>query len=102
MVCSQLSRVTRFGSRKDCAPRALLAGKYRLERLLAVEDTGAIYAATDIVHRIAVTVNTLRADEVAAATRFQREAMAVSALGHENICRVTEVGRATDGALYQA
>jgi hypothetical protein len=71
----------------------LLAGKYRIKRLLGTGGMGAVYAAEqeDLGRQVAVKV--LHHDKgigPAALARFKQEALAAAKLGHPNIVQVTD------------
>ncbi|MCP4674606.1 MAG: serine/threonine protein kinase [Deltaproteobacteria bacterium] len=80
-----------------------LDGKYELSQLLGEGGMGSVYEATHtlIGRRLAVKFlhsQYVTSDEVV--TRFQREAQAAAAIGHENIIEVTDMGKTPDGAPY--
>jgi serine/threonine-protein kinase len=82
---------------------ALLGGRYRVNRLVAEGGMGAIYEAenTAIGKRVAVKVlhaHYARDQEIVA--RFRREAFAATAIGHEHIIDVLDLGLADDGSVY--
>src|SRR5215213_4652475 len=87
---------TRPGSR-------MIAGKYRLERLLGRGGMGAVYAGThlDLDRPIAVklllTDFTTNAD---ALERIRREARAAAKLNHPNIVDTYDYGLLPDGGAY--
>ncbi len=81
----------------------MLDGKYELSRMLGEGGMGTVYEATHrlIGRRLAVKFlhpQYVTSEEVV--TRFQREAQAAAAIGHENIIEVTDMGTASDGAPY--
>jgi serine/threonine protein kinase len=74
--------------------RMLIAGKYRIERLLAEGGMGRVYAAThaDTHKRVAVKVLRDTGQSVGAQARLLREAQAVGRINHPNIVDVYDVG----------
>jgi serine/threonine-protein kinase len=81
----------------------LIAGKYRVERVLGAGGMGVVAAAThvDLAQRVAVKFLLREAcgDGVAVA-RFLREARAAVRIQSEHVARVTDVGTLPDGAPY--
>src|SRR5688500_7960658 len=64
---------------------------------------GAVYAGTHLLLHKRIAVKVLRADlqsKQSMVERFQREAIAASAIGHENIVSVTDMGTTPDGIAY--
>ncbi len=81
----------------------LLAGKYRIERVLGTGGMGAVYEAvhTGVKKRFAIKV--LRAAAAAASDgvlRFMQEAQAAARVQHPNIVDVFDVGEADDGSPF--
>ena len=81
----------------------VLAGKYRVERVLGVGGMGVVVAAThlDLGQRVALKFllpNALQNAEAAA--RFLREARAAVKNDSEHVARVIDVGRLDNGAPY--
>jgi eukaryotic-like serine/threonine-protein kinase len=68
----------------------LVGGRYRLEERLGVGGMSDVWAAedTELGRRVAIKRLGLDAD----AARFEREAHAVAALGHPNICQLYDYG----------
>jgi eukaryotic-like serine/threonine-protein kinase len=70
-------------------------GPYQVERLLGVGDMGEVYLAHDTRLRRDVAVKVLPigqgTDDVAVA-RLEREAQAIAALNHPNICSIYDIG----------
>jgi serine/threonine-protein kinase len=83
------------------APRALIAGKYRIERMIAEGGMGRVYAATHAETHKRVAVKVLRdADQTAGGrARLLREAQAVGRINHPNIVDVYDVGE-HDGCAF--
>lgn len=81
----------------------VLEGKYELIRLLGEGGMGTVYEAKHrlIGRRLAVKFlhpHYVTSEEVV--TRFQREAQAAAAIGHENIIDVTDMGQTSEGAPF--
>jgi eukaryotic-like serine/threonine-protein kinase len=75
----------------------LVGGRYRLEERLGLGGMAEVWAAEDaeLGRRVAIKLLGPTAD----AARFEREARAVAALGHPNICQVYDYGEA-DGRPF--
>jgi eukaryotic-like serine/threonine-protein kinase len=75
----------------------VIAGRYRLDERLGGGRTAEVWAATDLdLHRaVAVKLLTREADP----RRFRREAQAVAALAHLNICTLYDYGE-IDGRTF--
>ena len=81
----------------------LLAGKYRVERLLGEGGMGVVLAATNEALRQRVAIKLLRSGALAnskALGRFEREARAAASLRSEHVARVLDVGKLEDGRPY--
>ncbi|WP_437593516.1 serine/threonine-protein kinase [Sorangium sp. So ce1000] len=84
-------------------PGDLLAGKYRVERVLGAGTMGVVVAATHVDLGQPVAVKFMRsAQHVAgdARERFLREARALVRLRSQHVARVFDVGALEDGAPY--
>jgi serine/threonine-protein kinase len=68
----------------------VIAGRYRLDQRLGGGETADVWAATDLELERTVAVKLLALD--ADARRFEREARAVAALAHPNICTLYDYG----------
>ena len=79
-------------------PDELIGGRYRLLERLGVGGMAEVWAALDEELGRRVAVKLLRGD--ADATRFEREAHAVAALAHPNICQVYDYGAAPGDRPY--
>ena len=94
-----------FGAEGDCGTRPgdILAGKYRVERVLGVGGMGIVVLAThlELDERVAVKfllpTPTPNADSVA---RFVREARAAIKIRSEHVVRIFDVGRLDNGAPF--
>jgi serine/threonine-protein kinase len=81
----------------------ILAGKYRVERVLGEGGMGVVVAAFHLALEQRVAVKFLRkdmADRGDAAERFRREARAVARIQSEHVARVLDVGTMEDGETY--
>lgn len=81
----------------------VLAGRYRLVRLLGKGGMGAVYQAEHVHMRKAVALKLLHREmtvlpEVVA--RFEREAVAAARIEHPNVAAATDFGRLEDGTFY--
>ena len=84
-------------------PGQVVAGKYRVERVLGEGGHGVVVAATHLVLGDKVAIKVLRPDyasdrEVVA--RFLREARAAVRIKGEHVTRVLDVGAMEDGTPY--
>lgn len=73
---------------------AVIAGRYRIERVLQVGGMGAVMKAHDLRLGIDVAVKFIRSELVApeAAERLHKEACATARVSHPSIVRVFDVG----------
>src|SRR5450755_4170869 len=81
----------------------LLAGKYRIERVLGQGGMGVVVAAHHIVLDEVVAIKFLLPEALGSAeavARFEREARAAVKIQSEHVARVTDVGRLDTGAPY--
>jgi serine/threonine protein kinase len=81
----------------------ILAGKYRVERVLGIGGMGVVVAAQHILLEDRVAIKLLRPEmlaDVAAVERFAREARAVVKIKSEHVARVFDVGTLEDGTPY--
>ncbi|MGE0785432.1 MAG: serine/threonine-protein kinase [Sandaracinaceae bacterium] len=84
---------------------SLIAGKYRLERLLGTGAIGAVYAAVHQFTRKNVAIKLIDAsfaEYEGYGVRFLREARAAAEIDHPVICDVVDAGAEPDGTLYLA
>jgi serine/threonine-protein kinase len=85
-------------------PGAVLAGKYRIEKLLGEGGMGWVVLATHMHLEQRVALKFMRAEQVAehpdAVARFLREARAAARIQSEHVARVSDVGTLDDGAPY--
>ena len=76
-------------------PGNLIAGRYRIIRLIGRGGMGEVYEARDHLLDEPVALKTLRADlacDGAVVKRFQREIQLARKVTHPNVCRVYEAG----------
>jgi eukaryotic-like serine/threonine-protein kinase len=81
----------------------VLAGKYRVDKILGVGGMGMVVAATHVELDQRVALKFMLPHAAAsqqASERFLREARAVVRLRGEHVCRVLDVGRLDAGAPY--
>lgn len=81
----------------------VLDRKYKILRHIADGGMGAVYEAEHLLIGKRVAVKGLhpefaKNDDIL--SRFQREARAASAIGHQNIVDISDMGRAPDGTLF--
>src|SRR5262245_11156018 len=85
------------------SPGDILAGKYRVERVLGAGGMGVVVAAThiDLLERRAIKfMLASQLGDAEAVERFLREARASSRLKGEHVAKVHDVGRLDNGAPY--
>ena len=81
----------------------VLAGKYRVDKILGIGGMGMVVAAThlELDQRVAIKFMLPgSADSPESAARFLREARAAGRLNSEHVCRVIDVGRLETGVPY--
>jgi len=81
----------------------VLAGRYRIERLLGSGGMGSVYRAEHVLMRKACAVKVLHREmtqvkEVVA--RFEREAVAAARIDHPNVAAATDFGQLENGSFY--
>lgn len=84
---------------------AVVARKYRVEKLLGEGGMGRVYRATQLVLEKPVVLKLLHPGlqrDPRTVARFQREAKAASRLSHPNSIDVLDFGQTEDGALFIA
>lgn len=84
-------------------PGEIVAGKYRVERLLASGGMGQVMVATHLELDQLVALKLMRAELMGDDTlsgRFRREARAAAKLTSEHVVRVYDVGELDDGTPY--
>jgi serine/threonine-protein kinase len=81
----------------------VLAGKYRIERLIGSGGTGVVAQATHLKLERQVALKLLRSevsDSPETVARFAREARAAARLKGEHVTRILDVGELDDGTPY--
>ncbi len=81
----------------------VLAGKFRVDRILGIGGMGMVVLATniDLEQQVAIKFMLPQAMENAeAAARFMREARAAARLTNDHVCKVSDVGKFDSGAHY--
>jgi len=83
----------------------VVAGKYRIDRMIAEGGMGVVYEAMHLQLDEAVAIKFLRPDfvgtmEAELASRFLREARASAKIRSEHVTRVHDVGTLPNGAPY--
>jgi serine/threonine protein kinase len=81
----------------------MLDEKYRIDRLISIGGMGAVYLGTHVLLKKQVAIKVLRTEFVGAVEmveRFQREAVAASAIGHQNIVSITDMGKTKGGVAF--
>lgn len=84
-------------------PGEVLAGRYRVERILGEGGMGVVLAAQHLVLGERVAIKMLLPDAVKLEgnlERFQREARAAARIQSEHVARVMDVGVTDDGTPY--
>jgi eukaryotic-like serine/threonine-protein kinase len=81
----------------------VLAGRYRIERLLGSGGMGSVYRAEHVLMRKACAVKVLHREmtqvkEVVA--RFEREAVAAARIEHPHVATATDFGQLENGSFY--
>jgi serine/threonine-protein kinase len=103
--CPRCDVTHSFGS-EECPARRIgkvLAGRYRLVRLLGSGAMGDVFEAEHLGLRQSVAIKMMApvaAENKSAAQRFFREARAAAALDHPSIIRVRHVDFLEDGTPY--
>jgi serine/threonine-protein kinase len=85
-------------------PGSVIAGKYRVERLLGEGGMGWVVVATHMQLEQRVALKFMRSEHVSehpdAVARFLREARAAARIQSEHVARVSDVGTLDSGAPY--
>ncbi len=81
----------------------VIGGRYRVDHLLGVGGSASVYEAEDITfgRRVAIKIphENVGAESVAA-KRLVREARASGAVGHPNVCEISEIGALPNGTPF--
>ncbi len=81
----------------------VVAGRYRIERMLGSGGMGSVYRAEHVLMRKAVAVKVLHREMTALpeiVARFEREAVAAGRIEHPNVVAASDFGRLEDGSFY--
>jgi predicted Ser/Thr protein kinase len=85
-------------------PGQVLAGRYRVQRLLGKGGMGAVYLADDeVLHELValkVISSAFSTDEAALVARFRREASSARKVSSPQVIRIHDLGEARPGLLY--
>jgi serine/threonine protein kinase len=84
-------------------PGDILAGKYRVDKVLGIGGMGMVVAATHLELEQQFALKFMLGELATSANlldRFMREARAVAKLRGEHVCRVHDVGRLENGSPY--
>ncbi len=100
VMAATLSLPTTSSSRTE--KRKLIAGRYRIERLLAKGGMARVYLARDLERCERVALKIVRPDKKVPGLiqRFMAEARAAMKLTNEHVVRVFDVGSERDGSHY--
>ncbi|CAN5771148.1 hypothetical protein BH09MYX1_BH09MYX1_44180 [soil metagenome] len=85
------------------APGQILAGKYRVDRVLGIGGMGVVVAATHLQLDERVAIKFLLPEALESrdtVARFAREARAAVKIKNEHVARVSDVGTLDDGSPY--
>ncbi len=103
-TATSAARVPAPASAGGLTTGAVLANRYRVERLLGRGGMGAVYLAHDEVLdesvALKVIASAFAADEPALVERFRREAAAARKVTSPNVVRIHDLGEARPGLLY--
>jgi serine/threonine-protein kinase len=89
----------------EVRPGDVIAGKYRVERILGSGGAGVVVAAAPLAGGAWVAIKLLlpgTLDHPGSVARFQREARAAGKIKSEHVARVVDVGTLETGAPYMA
>lgn len=84
-------------------PGDILAGKYRVDKVLGIGGMGMVVAATHLELDQSVALKFMLGELASSPNlldRFLREARAVAKLRGEHVCRIFDVGRLENGSPY--
>ncbi len=101
-VCSRALE-TPNEAKAEALVGSVLDGRYRVVRKIAEGGMGAVYEAEQMALGRRVAIKTLHAhlaNDEEMVSRFRREAMATTKIGHPNIVEVVDLGELPGGFLY--
>ena len=81
----------------------ILAGKYKIEKLIKTGGMGSVYRGRHVLMDKTVAIKVLRpslAGDDAVVARFSREAKAASKISHPHAVSVTDFGEAENGVVF--
>jgi len=81
----------------------IVAGRYRLERLLGAGGMGSVYRGEHVHMKKPVAVKVLHREMTALpemVARFEREAVAAGRIEHPNVVTASDFGRLDDGSFF--
>src|SRR5882724_1781739 len=82
---------------------SVLAGRYRVDKLLGEGGMGRVYLAEHVLMRKPVALKVLHPEMTAIpemVARFEREAVAAARIDHPNVAQAMDFGHLEDGSLY--
>ena len=91
--------------RLDPVPGRVVAGNFRIDRLIGAGAMGNVYKAEQLSLSKPVAVKVLHAhlhSDEKLVTRFKREAKSASLLNHPNSISILDFGQSDDGAMFIA
>jgi serine/threonine-protein kinase len=100
---TRLADDAKGASQEDPLIGQVIADRFRIVSKLGVGGMGTVYRAEHCYIKKQVALKLLRpeiTENPDAVTRFQREALAASTIGHENIVAIDDFGRLPDGQVY--
>jgi serine/threonine-protein kinase len=85
----------------ELQPGTVMAGRYRIERLLGAGGMGAVYGAVRLADEKAVALKVVKLSaSPAMLARFAREAEAAAKVNHPNVVAILDVDIGDDGELF--
>src|SRR6187549_3486651 len=103
MTDASEAELLELAPRPDPYVGKVLAGRYRVMRVIGTGGMGAVYEAehTLIGHRVAVKMlHSQLAGDASVVKRFVNEARAAAMIGHPNILDCTDIGQSDDGSPF--
>ncbi|HEX6272660.1 MAG TPA: protein kinase [Polyangiaceae bacterium] len=87
----------------DALIGAVVAGRYRVEKLLGAGGMGAVYRAEHVHMKKTVALKVLHKEFIGVneiVARFEREAIAAARIEHPNVAPARDFGKLDDGSFY--